>query len=58
MYKYKGRGLSYLLSFYLNFKWVKMFDVGVFTDSIEEKFKLITENVNELISIVNKDYKI
>lgn len=35
-----------------------MFEVGAFTDSIEEKFKLITENVNELISIVNKDYKI
>ena len=58
MYKYEGRGLSYLLSFYLNFKWTKMFEVGVFTDSIEEKFKLITENVNELISIVNEDYKI
>ncbi|TKJ22974.1 MAG: hypothetical protein CEE43_04465 [Promethearchaeota archaeon Loki_b32] len=56
MYKYKGKAQSYLLSFYLNFKWVKMFEVGVFTDPLEEKFKLITENVNELISIVNKDY--
>ena len=35
-----------------------MFEEGVLTDILEEKFKLVTENVNELILIVNHDYKI